>query len=385
MNKFALLPSLVWRWTALDEVQRNEEGTLLALLAMIAETGSVAQAARDCGFSYRHAWGLIRVWEEHLAQPLVDMARGRGSTLAPLGLCLVRLAARLQSRFAAQLADATAEVRRELQPFMNSDSLRLSLHASHDPLLARLPEALRERGVALEMHVLGSSESLASLAAGRCDLAGFHCPEGKLGKSMWNSYMTHLDAHTHVLIHFAKRDQGLMLAPSTPLAKHLAKTRLDKPARLRRLRDLTQPGVRFVNRQAGSGTRLLLDLLLAENGIRPDDIDGYTTEEFTHAAVAATIASGAADAGLGVEAAARRFGLEFISLVREDYYLALRRDGLTHPAVRQLIDFLASPEWHQALSGEPGYDVRECGKLVDCPTGRPDGASAPRTRRPARG
>lgn len=381
MNKFALLPSLVWRWTALDEIQRNEEGTLLALLAMIAETGSVAQAARDCGFSYRHAWGLIRNWEERLAQPLVDMARGRGSSLAPLGLCLVRLDARLCSRFAAQLADATAEVRRELQPFMNSESLRLTLHASHDPLLARLPEALRRQGVTLETHVLGSSESLASLAAGRCDLAGFHCPEGKLGQSMWQQYRSHLDVHAHVLIRFAKRDQGLMLAPSTALAKQLRNTTRDQPARLRTLHDLTRPGVRFVNRQAGSGTRLLLDLLLAENGIRPEQIAGYENEEFTHAAVAATIASGAADAGLGVEAAARRFGLDFMALVREDYYLATRRDTLTHPALRQLIDLLASSAWHQALANEPGYDMRECGKLLDPPVVRPEGTATPRGKR----
>ncbi|HUW39263.1 MAG TPA: substrate-binding domain-containing protein [Rhodocyclaceae bacterium] len=346
-----LLPDLVWNWAPPDVVRRNEEGNLLAMLAAIAETGSVAQAARACGFSYRHAWGLVRTWEERLGQPLVDMARGRGSRLAPLGLRLVGLDARLKSRFAVQLAAAAEEVRRELAPFLAAEPERLTLHASHDPLLARLPETLRAAGVEAELHVLGSSEALASLAAGRCDLAGFHCPPGPLGEPVWRVYRRHLDARIHVLIRFARRSQGLMLAAGSAL---------------RALPDLTGAGVRFVNRQAGSGTRLLLDLLLAESGLAPQDIKGYQVEEFTHAAVAATIASGAADAGLGVEAAARRFGLDFIPLVREDYYLATRRDALMQPAVQALQELLASADWRRAQADLPGYDVRGAGRPIEC-------------------
>lgn len=353
MNKYALLPDLVWNWTSSDAPRRNEEGALFALLAAIAETGSVAQAARACGFSYRHAWGLVRTWEERLRQPLVNMARGRGSILAPLGLRLVRLDAELKSRFAAQLAAAAAEVRRELAPFMAAEAPRLTLHASHDPVLARLPVALRADGVELELHVLGSSESLASLAAGRCDIAGFHCPQGRLGESVWRTYRLHLDPRVHLLIRFARRAQGLMFSTGQSL-------------RLKSLHDLTRPGMRFVNRQAGSGTRLLFDLLLAENGLRPQDIAGYDIEEFTHAAVAATIASGAADAGLGVEAAAHRFGLGFLPLAREDYYLATRRDAWSNPALQSLQNVLAGTVWQRALAAEPGYDGRGCGRVIEC-------------------
>lgn len=349
MNVF--LPDLVWNWTTPDALRRNDEGSLLAMLAAIAETGSVAQAARACGFSYRHAWGLVRTWEERLGQPLVDMARGRGSRLAPLGLRLVRLDARLKSRFAAQLAAAAEEVRRELEPFLAAEPERLRLHASHDPLLARLPETLRAADVGLVLHVLGSSDALASLAAGRCDLAGFHCPSGPLGESVWQVYRQHLDARVHLLIRFARRSQGLMLAAGS---------------RLRTLPELTGDDVRFVNRQAGSGTRLLLDLLLAESGINPQEIQGYEVEEFTHAAVAATVASGAADAGLGVEAAARRFGLDFIPLVREDYYLAVRRDALMQPAVQTLQKLLASADWRSNQADLPGYDLRGAGRTLEC-------------------
>ncbi len=355
MNEFALLPNLTWHWTVPGTTRRNEEGTLLALLAGIAETGSVAQAARDCGFSYRHAWGVVRLWEERLHQPLVDMVRGRGSTLAPLGLRLVHLDARLKSRFAVQLEAAAEEVRQELASFMAPAPTlaHLIMHASHDPMLANLPATLRGRGVELEMHVFGSSESLASLAAGRCDLAGFHCPQGALGTSVWQAYRAHLDPLAHVLIGFARRSQGLMLAAGNPL-------------KLGALRDLQRPGVRYVNRQAGSGTRLLLDLLLAQDKLQAQDIPGYHIEEFTHAAVAATIASGAADAGLGVEAAARRFGLDFIPWVREDYYLATRRDKLPRPGIRALLECLSGVDWRRAVAEQPGYDTRGCGKLLEC-------------------
>lgn len=357
MNEYALLPSLTWHWTVPGTVRRNEEGTLLALLAGIAVSGSVAQAARDCGFSYRYAWGVIRLWEERLHQPLVDMVRGRGSSLAPLGVRLVQLDAQLKSRFAAQLEAATEEVRQELSAFMAPAPAEvpphLILHASHDPVLAQLPEALRGQGFELEMHVFGSSESLASLAAGRCDIAGFHCPQGPLGASVWQAYRASLDPADHVLIRFARRSQGLMLTKGNP-------------QKLRTLRDLKRPGMRFINRQAGSGTRLLLDLLLAQDKLLAQDIPGYDIEEFTHAAVAATIASGAADAGLGVEAAARRFGLDFIPLVREDYFLATRRDMLLQPGIVALLEILASPDWRLAVADQPGYDARACGKVLEC-------------------
>ena len=353
MNDYALLPALVWTWSAPGEVRRNEEGTLLALLAGIAESGSVAQAARDCGFSYRHAWGVVRHWEERLRQPLVDMVRGSGSTLTPLGLRLVHLDARLRSRFAAQLAAAAEEVRLDLTAFMGAGTDRLSLHASHDPMLTRLPAALRGEGVDVEMHVLGSSESLASLAAGRCDIAGFHCPQGALGDGVWAAYREYLDARIHVLIGFAERAQGLIVAPGNPL-------------KLLALQDLARAGVRFVNRQSGSGTRLLFDLLLANQKVSPQEVAGYQDEEFTHAAIAATVASGVADAGLGVEAAARRFGLDFVPLVREDYYLAIRRDAVANPALQVLLKYLGAPAWKAVMAAEPGYIASGSGNLVEC-------------------
>ena len=353
MNNFAFIPKLTWNWAAPNEGPCNEEDTLILLLGGIAETGSIAQAAKRCNFSYRHAWGLVRTWENNFAQPLVDMTRGRGSSLAPLGLHLVRLDARIRSRFAAQLASAADEAKRELAHFFADKATNLVLHASHDPLLVRFPDFLRQHGTDIELHVMGSSESLASLAAGRCDIAGFHCPQGPLAKSVWPVYRGHLDNGIHLLVLFARRSQGLMVTARNPL-------------QVSALSDLTRSDLRFVNRQPGSGTRILLDLLLAEQGIAPSRIAGYHNEEFTYAAVAAIIASDGAAVGLGAGAAARRFGLEFIPLAQEDYYFAIRREALNRPALQALLEYLASPEWAATIGDNPDYEIVDSGKVFAC-------------------
>ncbi len=353
MKGYALLPDIVWSWSSNDRSRLNEEGLLLTVLAGIAQTGSVAKVARDCGYSYRHLWGLIRTWEERFRQPLVDMSRGRGSSLAPLGVQLIRLDARLKSRFAAPLAAFAEEARRELAPFLSIGSSRLTLHASHDPVLTRLPALLQGQNIDIDLHVMGSSASLASLAEGHCDMAGFHCPDGVLGKPIWEAYRVSLDQGAHVLLKLMRRTQGLMLSPGNP-------------KRIHNLQDLARPGIRFVNRQAGSGTRMLFDLLLTQEKLDRHQIEGYGNEEFTHAAVAAMVASDTADAGMGISAAAQRFGLDFVPLINEHYFLAIRRDRLDHPVVKDVLEFLASPEWARLLAAEPGYEATGSIKPVEC-------------------
>jgi putative molybdopterin biosynthesis protein len=120
--------------------------------------------------------------------------------------------------------------------------------------------------------------------------------------------------------------------------------------------DLVRAGLRFVNRQVGSGTRLLVDHLGAEQGFDPARIAGYLDEpEETHVAVAACVASGLADVGAGIEAAAAEFGLHFVPLADEEYFLACLKTNLEHPAVQRLCAVLAAPEWHGRLAELPGY------------------------------
>ena len=115
------------------------------------------------------------------------------------------------------------------------------------------------------------------------------------------------------------------------------------PRACRSLRDVVERKLRFVNRQRGSGTRLLIDRMLAEAQIEPSELEGFGNEEFTHPAVAATVASGGADAGFGLRAAAAEYGLAFVPLVRERYFLAVRAKDASKPPLIRLIDALKSP------------------------------------------
>ena len=127
------------------------------------------------------------------------------------------------------------------------------------------------------------------------------------------------------------------------------------PRALHTVADLAQPGLHYVNRQPGSGTRLLAEHLLAEAGVDADAIDGFHGPcEETHVAVAAAVASGAADAGLGIEAAAAQFSAGFVPLVEEDYYLLCRKEALDSAAVVRLRELLAGPDWGAALAALPG-------------------------------
>jgi molybdate-binding protein len=136
------------------------------------------------------------------------------------------------------------------------------------------------------------------------------------------------------------------------------------PLGVKGLADLARPEVRFVNRQAGSGTRMLLEMMLAADGPPLESINGYNSAEFTHSAVAAYIASGMADAGIGMRAAAAQFKLDFLPLVREHYYFALRIDAVEEPAMRQLLELMRDPAYHQLVGALPGYDAAGTGELV---------------------
>ena len=139
------------------------------------------------------------------------------------------------------------------------------------------------------------------------------------------------------------RRQGLIVARGNPL-------------RLRSLADVAARGARMVNRQRGSGTRTLIDQLLAAKGIEPASIDGYAHEEFTHDAVAATVAGGSADAGFGIMAAAARYDLDFVPLVTERYGFALRHAAINTEVGQALLRRLSGPTFRQRLAALPGYE-----------------------------
>ncbi|MES2151327.1 MAG: substrate-binding domain-containing protein [Pseudomonadota bacterium] len=327
-----------------------DTAALLGLLLAVQETGSIAQAAKAVGLSYRYAWGMLRDAESLFGEPLLRTERGRGTDLTALAQKLVWADRRIAARLSPTLESLASELEAELGK-MAIDRLRtLRMNASHGFAVAALMVFLNKLEMPVELRYRNSTDAVAALARRECDLAGFHVPTGEFESAAMAWYTRWLDPNEHCLVHLTVRRQGLFVAPGNPLG-------------IAGLADLARRGVRFVNRQVGSGTRMLLELMLQDAGIAQHDIDGYNSAEFTHSAVAAYIASGMADVGIGVQTAAERFKLDFIPLVRERYFFALRRDALDEPLLRQFIGVLQLAEYHARVNELKGYDATDTGKL----------------------
>ena len=325
--------------------------SLLALLAAIEEAGNLAGAARKLGVSYRHAWGLIKQSGKAFGAPLLNMSRGRAATLTALGQNLLWADKRIAARLAPILDSLASELETEIERSHSDPGPILRIHASHGFALELLRDFLVKKHITVDLKYRGSMEALASLAGSNCEIAGFHVPMGELQPAALKFYAKWLRPKSQTLINLATRRQGIMLTRNNP--KDVVS-----------LADLTRPGVRFVNRQFGSGTRILLDLLLKREGVDSRQITGYDTGEITHLSVAAYIASGLADAGFGVETAARRFHLEFIPVVTERYFLICSDDALVAPSVTQILKILTSAQFKAAAGRLAGIDVTQAGTLL---------------------
>ena len=286
-----------------------------------------------------------------MGQPLVSKEQGRGTKLTKLGEKLLWLRERINARLTPHLESAASEVEQQLSEILNEPNPALTMFASHDLVLAELREFLRTRpGPKLDVRFVGSLESVVALCKNRCELAGFHIPEGALGREILRKYEPWLKPRAQRVVHFVRRNQGLLVASGNPLDIHT-------------LKDIAAKGARFINRQRGSGTHLALQRLMQEQAIEPSEINGYYTEEFTHLAVAAAIASGVADVGIGIEAAARRLKLDFIPLFVEDYYLLGKRETFERADVEAIVASLKSEEFAAHVRGIPGYDTTQTGKI----------------------
>jgi len=323
---------------------------LLRLLRAIRELGSIQRASAALGISYRNGWGLLESWSTELARPLIDKTRGRGTRLTEMGELLLHCDDEIRAALEPQCTKLRERLDRQLG-LAPDGSRRLTISASHDLALAAVRDAVNEAGVVqLDLQFRGSIDSIDAMLGDRCELAGFHV-DGHGGAELVAPYRERLHAHRHAVIRFAERRQGLMLPRGNPRA-------------IRALSDLPG-GPRMVNRQPGSGTRLLFDRLLHAARIQPTRIAGYDQEEFTHLAVAATVAAGQADVGFGIEAAAAQYRLDFVPLATEQYCLALRRDHLHDTRVLALIDYLGTAACRALIASLPGYRATRSGAVVD--------------------
>ncbi|WP_153099673.1 substrate-binding domain-containing protein [Paraburkholderia hayleyella] len=332
---------------------------LIPLLMLVEETGSIAQAAVLKGLSYRHAWGVLREIEASLGAPLIEKTRGRGSVLSALGAAVLRAQRLAHERLDGGLQtlahEVAADLNRCVQP-LQALGAEVRIHASHGYAVAALVSALSAQGVPLDIKYRDSVDAVTALARGECDLAGFHLPRGEFRAACAATCWRWLDPQRHVLIHLTRRKQGLFLAPGNPKG-------------VSGLEDLARQDIRFVNRQPGSGTRMLLDLALRHAGIDPAQVNAYASTELTHSAIAAFVASGMADVGFGVEPAAHHFGLGFIPIVDEDYYFACERDALAHGALAKVREVMRAAAFRHSVAQLAGYEPHDCGALVTCEAG----------------
>ncbi len=303
----------------------------LSLLDAIALDRSMQGAAARAGRSYRATWGKVAAIEAALGHPVVVKTKGHGTVLAPAGEALRDTLRRTIDRFEAGLAHETEALARQLLQRIGARATRLRLAASHDPLLLDVLTG----DAAVTLATCGSDEALARLRAGAADAAGCHF--GDPSASPPAAIRRVFESEGFTALALFRREQGLIVAPGNPL-------------RLRSVADIARRKARFVNRQVGSGTRAWFERLLTDAKIAPAKILGHASEEFTHQAVAAMIAAGQADVGLGARAAAERFALGFRPLGEETYFLVLANARAQEPPVAALVARV-----HAATRGRIGY------------------------------
>lgn len=242
-----------------------------------------------------------------------------------------------------KMGQAVASKRGNEVRFVGSHDLAIELLATHmDTLYTDLH---------LSTTFVGSLAGLLALECREADIAGAHLLDNESGEFNIPFVRRLMPNETITIINLAQRVQGLMLAPKNP--KHILG-----------MEDLRRPDITFVNRQRGSGTRILFDSRLLGLGISPAEVRGYEHEEKTHMAVASLISQGLADVGLGAQSAANVVGLDFIPLLKERYDLVALQEMFERPSLRKLQEAVCSDVFRNMLHSIPGYDVTDTGKIM---------------------
>ena len=223
---------------------------------------------------------------------------------------------------------------------------------SHDMTIDILGDEIRRCGhnIRISSGNVGSLGGLMALKKGTCHMAGSHLLDTETGEYNLSYIKRYLKGTKVRLYHLVLRDQGLIIVKGNP-------------KNIKGIEDLTREEIRFVNRQAGSGTRVLLDHRLEQLGIKPDGIEGYDHEEFTHMAVAVDVLSGTADCGMGIFAAAKALNLDFIPVEREQYDLIIPSSMLDNRNIQVVLETIQSQNFRDRVSALGGYDPSKSGEF----------------------
>jgi putative molybdopterin biosynthesis protein len=302
---------------------------LSQLLKDIGQGSSLVVASKKSGTSYRGAWGKLNEVEAALGMPLITRTKGHGSILTEFGKFLIQFIGDMQAGYLEHDNLYQDILLKEVKKIQKAESVRWKFFSSSDSVIQKAVGQIK----GFELKIAGSGESLEKLLNGEAHIAGYHVSDQKSSKAIYQR----LSKNSIEIYPVMKRTQGFIVKKGNPL-------------RIRALEDLTGKKIRFINRQIGSGTRLLLDTLLMEEGVDPLDINGYLAEEFTHSAVANAILAGKADVGLGVKNVALENNLGFVPLKDEIFFIAMHQEMAKQSEVSKLIRKIRS------ISGEtPGY------------------------------
>jgi putative molybdopterin biosynthesis protein len=288
---------------------------------------------------------LGKVGEKIVATPVQRRAGVIMSLVRADGVALI-------PRFSEGL-DAGAEVSVELLRSLEEVENTIVVIGSHDLTLDLMSSHLRRRspGLTLSSSHIGSLGGLIALRRGEAHLAGSHLLDEQTGEYNVSYIKRYLPGTPVILVNLVGRVQGLMLPPGNPKGIHS-------------LEDLKRPDVSFVNRQRGSGTRVLLDYQLKEMGVAPEQVRGYQREEYSHLAVAAAVKGGSADTGLGILSAARALGLDFVPLLNEQYDLVIPRVHYESELLQPLLALLQDPDFRTEVADLGGYDTANMGSII---------------------
>jgi putative molybdopterin biosynthesis protein len=228
---------------------------------------------------------------------------------------------------------------------------------SHDLTLDILANLLGKfyPPIFLSSHSIGSLGGILAIKNGICHMAGLHLLDPETGEYNFPYINRYLEGIAVRVIHLVYREQGLILQPGNP-------------KKIKKLEDLFRREVTFINRQKGSGTRILLDHTLKALSLEPDQVRGYEREEYTHMAVASAVAGGIADAGLGILSAARAMGLDFIPIAKERYDIAIPSIHFEDEKIQRMIEIIRSDEFKKMVFQMGGYDVSRIGEELEIPS-----------------
>lgn len=246
--------------------------------------------------------------------------------------------------------EVNAELWKDLVTIMNN----IIITGSHDLILDILRNELQENfsDYRLVSFNVGSMGGLMALKQNRTHLATAHLLDPESGEYNFPYLKKMLPQKELIVVNLAYREQGIMV-------------KRGNPKNIKELNDLTRENINFINRQKGSGTRILLDYLLKKRGINPFNINGYFQEEFTHLMVASAVATGNVDAGLGILSAAKAFYLDFIPVAKERYDIIIPKEWYTSLRIQKLLSIIRSEKFKKKVLSLGGYDLSQCGKVIE--------------------